>query len=554
MEFSAIQQLPGDFLSRVESNGGRQRQRKVNVKPSLLLAASDGLHFERIFRGRSDFFLFFHSLGYSLAFMTLQAFSSTPRSQAFLFEDLGSRKVAADFSGGHLSSDGGLLLLRQLNSSLGLTRGLASCFVDQRKQRFVEHSLPELLAQRVLGLVAGYEDLNDHDTLRRDPLMAVIVGKEDPLGLERHCARDKGNALASDSTLNRLELGNSKKSGAHKIQANHEQIEALLVQKGVGTLHKKTREVVIDLDATDNPIHGNQEGRFFHGYYGHHCYLPLYAFIGEVPVWAELRTSDLDASRGSLRALQAIVAAVRRRCPRARIIVRGDSGFCREELMAWCEAQTPLVYYCFGLAGNGRLRQELENAFFAARAKACMVGGVARVFREFEYRTLESWSRARRVIGKAEVLHDKDNPRFIVTNLPAEGFAGDAKGRFEAASLYENFYCARGNMENQIKQQLMDLHADRTSTHFMASNQLRLWLSTFAYFLLERLRTLALKGTVLERATAGTIRLRLLKIGALITVSVRRVSIRLASGFALQDVFEKASRALRNLPLNCAPA
>lgn len=554
MEFSTIQQLPGDLLPGVESDGGGQRQRKINVEPGLLLSASDGLNFERIFCGRRHFFLFFHSLGYSLALMNTQAFSSTPLSQAFLFEDLGSRKVTVDFSGGHLSSDGGLLLLRQLDASLGLTRSLAACFVDRRTQRFVEHSLPELLAQRVLGLAAGYEDLNDHDTLRRDPLMAVVAGKEDPLGLDRHCERDKGNALASDSTLNRLELGNSKKSGAHKIQADHKKIEALLVQKGVGTLAKNTREVVIDLDATDNPIHGSQEGRFFHGHYGNYCYLPLYGFIGEVPVWAELRTSDRDASTGSLRALQAIVAAVRRRCPRARIIVRGDSGFCREELMLWCEAQAPQVYYCFGLAGNSRLLRELEEAFFLMRAKACLVGGVTRTFREFEYCTLESWSRARRVIGKAEVLHDKNNARYIVTNLPAEGFAGDEQGRFEADSLYENFYCARGNMENQIKQQLMDLHADRTSTHFMASNQLRLWLSTFAYFLLERLRTLALQGTVLERATAGTIRLRLLKIGALITVSVRRVYVRLASGFALQDVFEKAARALRRLALNPAPA
>lgn len=554
MEFSPIQQLPSDFLSGVEPDGRSQGQWKVNVEPGLLLSASDRLHFEWIFRGRGFFLLVFHKLGYRLAHMTAQAFSISPCSELFAFQDLGSRKVVADFSGGHLSTDGGLLLLRQLDSSLGLTRSLASCFKDRRDQRFVEHSLPELIAQRVQGLAAGYEDLNDHDTLRRDPLMALVAGKEDPLGLDRRCQRDKGNALASDSTLNRLELGNSKQSRAHKIQADHESIEALLVRKGVGTLDKKTREIVIDLDATDNPIHGSQEGRFFHGYYGNYCYLPLYAFIGEVPVWAELRTSDQDASKGSLRALQSIVAEVRRRCPRTRIIVRGDSGFCREELMAWCEAQKALVYYCFGLAGNCRLRKELDNAFFAAHIKATLVGGVTREFREFDYRTLDSWSRARRVIGKAEVLQDKDNARYIVTNLPAEGFADEVCGRFQSVALYEDFYCARGNMENQIKQQLLDLHADRTSTHFMASNQLRLWLSTFAYFLLERLRTLALKGTVLERATAGTIRLRLLKIGALITVSVRRVYIRLASGFALADVFKKATQALRNLALESAPA
>ena len=484
--------------------------------------------------------------------MSSQVSSPNPCSEPLLFNDLDSRKVVADFSGGHLSSDGGLLLLRELDSSLGLTRSLAACFRDAREPLFVEHSLYELLAQRVLGLAAGYEDLNDHNTLRRDPLFALAANKSDPLGLDRRCEHDRGNALASASTLNRLELGNNKKTRAHKIQADHAQIETLLIRKGVGTLDRKAREVVIDLDATDDPLHGSQEGRFFHGYYGNYCYLPLYAFIGEVPVWAELRTSENDASKGSRRALEAIVAQIRRRCPHARIIVRGDSGFCREALMAWCEEQQPLVYYCFGLARNSRLLEELEEAFFRARAKACLTGGVAREFVEFQYQTRESWSRARRVIGKAEVLHEKNNPRFIVTNLPREGFQNDAPERFAPCKCYEEFYCPRGNMENEIKQQLLDLHADRTSTHFMASNQLRLWLSTFAYLLLERLRTLALPNTVLERATAGTIRLRLLKIGALITVSVRRVYVRLASGFALKELFEQAQRVLRALPREAA--
>lgn len=478
--------------------------------------------------------------------MTCQNSFSQP-GEPLLFSDLDTRKVVADFSGGHLSSDGGLLLLRQLDASIGLTRSLATAFHDVRDPRFVEHSLDHLIAQRVLGLAAGYEDLNDHTALRSDPLFALAVNKSDPLGLDRRSPEDKGNPLASASTLNRLELGNNKATAAHKIAADHPKIEALLVKKGVATLDKKTRQVVIDLDATDNPIHGNQEGRFFHGYYGNYCYLPLYGFIGEVPVWAELRTSDADASKGALRALQAIVAQVRLRCPRARIIVRGDSGFCRDELMTWCEAQRSLVYYCFGLARNARLSELLAPTLYRAREKACMVGGVSRQFCEFEYATLNSWSRKRRVIGKAEVLQNKDNPRFIVTNLPLDGFSGKEPGRFSPCGCYEDFYCARGNMENAIKQQLLDLHADRVSTHFIASNQLRLWLSTFAYFLVERLRTLALRGTVLERATAGTIRLRLLKIGALITVSVRRVYIRLASGFALREVFARAQQALRNL-------
>lgn len=478
----------------------------------------------------------------------MQAFSSYDISEPLLFDDLGSRKVVADFSGGHISSDGGALLLRQLDQSLGLCEELAGCFSDFREQRFVEHSLPELIKQRVFAQALGYEDLNDHDTLRRDPLMAVAVGKEDPLGLDRPQEGSKGSALASDSTLNRLELGNNRETRAHKIKADAEKIAALLIRFGVGMLEKNTREVVIDLDATDTTIHGQQEGRFFHGYYDNYCYLPLYAFIGEIPVFAQLRTSDGDASEGTVEALEAIVAETRRQCPNARIIVRGDSGFCREEIMAWCETQTSQVYYCFGLAGNSRLFKELDDTIFAARAMACLLGGTARRFREFDYCTRESWSRPRRVIGKAEVLPKKENPRFIVTNLPAEGFADDTPERFTPAALYEDFYCARGEMENQIKQQLLDLKADRTSTHHMASNQLRLWFSAFAYMLMERLRTLALKGTSLQRATAGTIRLRLMKVGACITVSVRRVYLRLASSFAFQDVFTRAWQILRYLP------
>ena len=250
-------------------------------------------------------------------------------------------------------------------------------------------------------------------------------------------AKKESAILRSQLTrlVNRLESGNNKTTRAHKIQADHAQIETLLIRKGVGTLDRKAREVVIDLDSTDDPLHGSQEGRFFHGYYGNYFYLPLYAFIGEVPVWAELRNSQSDASKGSLHALQAIVAEIRRRCPHARIIVRRDNGFYREALMAWCEEQQPLVYYCFGLARNSRLLEELEEAFFRARAKACLTGGVAREFVEFQYQTRESWSRARRVIGKADVLHEKNNPRFIVTNLPREGFQNDAPERLAALQV-----------------------------------------------------------------------------------------------------------------------
>jgi hypothetical protein len=249
----------------------------------------------------------------------------------------------------------------------------------------------------------------------------------------------------------------------------------------VSCLSKHSKEVVIDLDAGDDPLHGQQEGRFFHGYYGCYCYLPLFAFVGSVPLWAELRSSDVDAARGALEALQKIVPAIRKRCPKAKIIVRADSGFCREELMAWCEAQQPKLYYCLGLARNSRLRELLEIKFARVRESAILCGGVARGFTEFQYQTLKTWTISRRVIGKAEVLGDKDNPRFIVTNLAAEGSDDDqlSPDRFSVQKCYEDFYCARGNMENQIKQQYLDLHADRTSTHWMASNQLRLWFSAF---------------------------------------------------------------------------
>src|SRR5271169_5014403 len=463
----------------------------------------------------------------------------------FSFNDLGSRQVIADFSAGYLSSDGGMLFLRQIDEGLGISRSLARCFYDARNPLLIEHSVRELVAQRLLGMAAGYEDLNDHNLLRLDPLFAVVVGKEDPLGTER-APQDQGKALASASTLNRLELGNNKNTRCHKISANHEAIEDTLLRMGVRCLSKHSQEIVIDLDASDNPLHGHQEGRFFHGFYGCYCYLPLFAFVGSVPLWAELRTSDGDAARGAVEALQKIVTAVRKRCPKAQIIVRADSGFCREEIMAWCEAQQPKVYYCLGLARNSRLRDLLDAKFARVRELAVLCGGVARGFTEFQYQTLKSWTISRRVIGKAEVLGDKDNPRFIVTNLAAEGFDQDQQSpdRFCAQKCYEDFYCARSNMENQIKQQYLDLDADRTSTHWMASNQLRLWFSAFALLLFQRLRSLALEGTELAHATAGTIRQRLLKIGAMVTVSARRVYIRLASAFPLQNLFAQAHRAL----------
>jgi hypothetical protein len=473
--------------------------------------------------------------------------------QPLLFDNLGHRHVAADFSAGHVSSDGGLLWLRQLDASLGLTRKLSRCFHDRRAPDLIEHTVEHLAAQRVLPLAAGYEDLNDHNHLRHDPLLAVAAGKTDPLGHDRRDPAQRGQPLASAPTLNRLELTNNLADDRyHKIDADHDAIADLLLELGVQTLPKDTREVVLDFDATGSLVYGMQEGRFWHGHYGDYCYLPLYAFIGDVPVWAQLRPADRDASDGTVAALKKIIPAIRRRCPQARIIVRADSGFCREEILAWCEDQPAHlgpVYYCMGLQRNARLEALLADAQFDARARACLTGGTARVFTEFEYRTRESWSRARRVIGKAEITRGDDNPRFVVTNLPRDGFAGEADAqRFGPAACYEQLYCGRGDMENRIKEQQLDLFGARTSTHYLAANQLRLWFSAFALLLLERFRTLALRGTEYAQATAGTIRCRLLKVGALVTVSVRRVQVRLSSAFPLREVLEHAHRALRALP------
>lgn len=431
--------------------------------------------------------------------------------------------MVASFDGGRLSSDAGVLLLRDLDRSLGLTRKLAACFVDRRDPDLITHSVHTLLAQRVLGLALGYEDLNDHATLRHDPLLSASADKLD------------GAPLASAPTLNRLELSSHRQGRYHKVHLDAARAESLLLRFGVQSLRRDRREVVIDLDATDDPLHGKQEGRFFHGYYDAYCYLPLYAFIGDAVVWAQLRTANRDASDGTVHALEKIVAEVRRRCPRARIVIRADSGFCREAILAWCE--TSRVDYVVGLARNARLQAELEPALALAREKACLCGGAARVYHEFDYKTQNSWSRSRRVVAKAERLGDKDNPRFIVTSLAGE-----------AAELYEKVYCARGEMENRIKEQQQDLFGDRLSSAGFKANQLRLWLSAFAYALVERLRAFALKGTELARASVGTIRLKLFKLAARVETSTRRVRVRLSEVCPARALFAHVWARLRLLP------
>ncbi len=485
------------------------------------------------------------------------------RQQTFQFQGLGGRRVEADFSGGHLSSDGGCLLLREVDRAHRICEELAGCFTDHRNQDFVEHDLPVMLRQRIMGIALGYEDLNDHDRLRLDPLLAAACGRADVLGEERHQTPDKGRPLAGKSTLNRLEAGAWRRSGLHKIEAHAERIESLLLRQGVKAIPRKRRVIVLDFDATDDTIHGGQEGRFYHGYYGDYCYLPLYCFCGDIPLWAQLRTSDRDASEGTVEALGRIVAAIRERFGKhVMIVVRGDSGFCREEIMAWIEGQ-PNMRYVLGLARNRRLEGMLAPFFWEAAAQldedlalcARMAGadrppemeGSARAFAELRYRTRESWSRERRVVGKAELTGGKENPRFIVTNIgtgPGEEWAGGLAEFADGQSLYEMFYCARGDMENRIKEQQLDMFADRTSTSTMKSNQLRLWFSTFAYLLVRHLRATALAGTRLARATVGTIRLRLMKIAAQVTVSVRRIYVRLCGACPMADVFARAHAVL----------
>jgi hypothetical protein len=472
------------------------------------------------------------------------------KQEVFEFQVHGSRKVTGDFSGGYLSSDGGAVFLRGVDLKMGLIERLGGCFSDYRLPCLVEHKVTELLRQRIGALALGYEDLNDHDRLRLDPLHALIAGKADVLGEDRLCEGDKGKALAAHSTLNRLELGALGGDTRYKkIIANPQEIEALLIEEGVKAIPRKIREIILDFDATDDPLHGNQEGAFFHGYYRNYCYLPLYCFCGNIPLLAQLRDAKRDASSGTVEALRKITCAIRKRFGRkVRIIVRADSGFAREEIMAWCEDNG--VYYCLGLARNKRLSARLGKCFGELH-RGIQSGEIqvpCRRFEDFEYRTRKSWSRVRRVVGKAEILDKGPNPRFVVTNLPAEGLPGEPEQRFAVPALYEKLYCARGEMENRIKEAQQDLFADRTSTGWMASNQLRLWFSAFAHLMLSVLRAEVLRGTDLATATLGQIRLKLFKIGTRIKISCRRIHLELASAYPYQETFRRACANLCAMP------
>jgi len=457
------------------------------------------------------------------------------------FHALGKRPVVAAFDGGMISSDGGGLLLREAEVRTGILARLAEQFTDYRDPDAIEHTVLDLVGQRVYALALGYEDLNDHDRLRLDPLMAAVVGKADPSGADRLHPRDRGKALASSSTLNRLELTpEDAKADARykKIVAHPAGMDALLVDCFLDAHPTAPSSIWIDLDATDDPLHGNQEGRFFHGYYGHYCYLPLYIFSGEHLLCARLRASDIDAAAGSVEELTPIVARIRARWGQVEIIIRGDSGFCRDDIMAWCEAND--VQFVLGLAKNKRLLKQIEESMREAERLYQERGQASRVFDDLRYRTVDSWSQERRVVAKAEHLAKGANPRFVVTSLPA--------ARADARALYEDLYCARGDMENRIKEQQLDLFADRTSSHTMRANQNRLYFSSFAYVLLCAVRRLGLQGTELARAQCGTIRLKLLKIGAQVRISVRRVRVSFSESFPGAELFRQALRNLRGAP------
>ena len=455
-------------------------------------------------------------------------------SKQIQFGKASGRKLVASFDAEHITSDGGLVLLHEVDRQWGVLERFARCFQDHRDPDLIRHPVEQLLRQRIFGIVCGYEDLNDHEALREDPLLAAVVGKASP-----------SEPLASPSTLNRLELTPADATADaryRKVVYQGEEIADLFVDLYLDAHKKRPAELVLDMDATDDLIHGTQEGRFFHGYYGNYCYLPLYIFAGDFLLCAKLRTADKDGAAGCLDEVKRIVARIRARWPKTRVILRGDSGFCRNQLMTWCEESD--VHFILGVARNSRLEEMIADPMKEVKAEAERTGEPARMFRELRYQTEKTWTRERRVVAKVEYLKDKANPRFVVTSFsPLE---------WEAQSLYEKLYCARGDMENRIKEQQLDMFADRTSAHTMRANQLRLWFASLAYTLVNLLRTFGLRGTEFERAQAGTIRTKLLKVGAMVHVSVRRLVLSMSASSPVRGLYARIVALLaQNAP---APA
>jgi hypothetical protein len=444
----------------------------------------------------------------------------------FEFVSTGSgRKIVAEFSGGTISSDGGGLLLQETDAKMNLLSRFSKCFVDGRNPILIEHSVEQMVRQRVYGLALGYEDLNDHEQLRQDPLWALLAGKAEP-GQE---------LLAGKSTLNRMELGTGMADRYKKITFWRDSVDELLGKLFLEAHAAAPEEIVLDIDTTDMALQGKQEGRFYHGHYGHYCYLPLYIFCGDHVLCARLRPSSIGPAVGSRKEIERVVTQIRQCWPEVRIIVRGDSGFCVNELMQWCEENR--VDYVVGMARNKRLEGLVAGALAEAKQQFESTQRPARVFLEFEHETLSgSWSKKRRVVAKAEHIDGKSNPRFIVTSLAPESW--------EKQKLYEDLYCARGDMENRIKEQFV-LFADRVSAATMRANQLRIYLSVIAYTLMSGLRRLGLRATALATAQVGTIRLRLLKIAALVRVTVRKVWVRMASSYPYQALYSQVLRQLR---------
>jgi hypothetical protein len=445
----------------------------------------------------------------------------------FGFTAVEGRAVVAGFDGGAMTSDAGAMLLGAADRAIGVIARFAGCFEDRRAAELIEHTVPTLVGQRVFGIALGYEDLIDHDELRHDPVMAVLAGKL--AARRRDCA-----PVAGKSTLNRLELSRPEPSRYHKLSHDPAAIEGLLVDVFLDAHVVPPEQIILDLDATDDPLHGHQEGRFFHGYYDNYCYLPLYVFCGRHLLAAKLRPANIDGAAGAVEEMARLVAQIRRRWPKVRILLRADSGFARDRLMAWCESRG--VDFLFGLARNSRLVGEIESELAEAAELSRRTGQPARRFRDFTWSTRDSWSRQRRVVAKAEWTQGEANPRFVVTSLTRE--------EHQARHLYEKIYCARGEMENRIKECQLDLFADRTSAKTMRANQLRLWFASFAYVLLRALRRIGLKHTQFARATCATIRLKLLKIAALVRISVRRIKLAMPSAFACQAEYRAAHAAL----------
>jgi len=447
------------------------------------------------------------------------------------FEGFDGRQVVGSFDGGAVTSNGGAVALREADRAIGLSKMVARCVADRRDPDLVVHQVETLVAQRIHAQALGYEDLNDHDELRHDPVLGLLSDTLEPKRAD--CA-----TLAGKSTLNRLEHGlKGRVSRYHKLEVDETALEKVFLDIYVAAHKTAPKRIILDLDATDDPLHGNQEGRFYHGYYRGYCYLPLYIFDGRHLLVAKLRPANIDAASGAKEEVARIVTHVRSHWPDVEIWLRADSGFARDEMMRWCEENS--VDYVFGMARNKRLEPMIADELARAKATFETTKKPARVFKELDYRTKKSWSKSRRVVAKAEHLEKGANPRFIVTSLTAEKIAGQ--------ELYQTIYCARGEMENRIKECQLDLFADRTSAATMLANQIRLWFASLAYVLMEAVRRLGLHGTDLANATVGSIRLKLLKLGAVVTLSVRRIKIAFATACPAKALFTTAVERLRAL-------